>query len=75
MVDFHRSISKLKWQRHNCEDKSFLKCVIEMLMPFNVFVQSFFSAVELVLKLMQVMCGIYLLIAVSCWKVYVKTDE
>jgi len=30
-----------------------------MFMPFNVFVQSFFSAAELVLKLMHVVCGIY----------------
>lgn len=58
MVGFHRSISKLKW--HNCEDKGFLNCIIKMFMPFNVFVQPFFSAVELVLKLVQVMCGIYL---------------
>lgn len=56
MVGFHRSISKLKW---HCKEKGFQKCIIKLFMHFNVFVQPFFSAMELVLKLMQVTCVIY----------------
>lgn len=42
----------------NCEGEGFLKPIIKMFMLFNVFDHSF-SAVELVLKLLQVLCDIY----------------
>lgn len=46
-------------------------------MHFNVFVQPFFSAMELVLKLMQVTCVIYFffLTVALFWKVYVETVD